>query len=166
MHALEDLLTWRKKPVETMTQYFHDKAALVEYCELTGDKATSLSRAYRRMQGPLGVGPRMSCMRGSCPSWTDTRLVNRCRGLLVTDGRLKVLQPHRRDGGVKAVVHERRPATEGAETARKLTAVGSGAMRCYNCQEMETHLSRHCTKPRVNRSWKCAGSCHVVRDCQ
>ena len=153
---VEELVARKKIATETMTQYFHAKLALCERCRFTGKEA--LSFIIRGLPLELQANARAFKCRTADELYSgfladlDHYQETSRRGPDLKRRLQEKVQAHRSKGWDLE--------GKGSTTAKRLM------VRCYNCQELGTHLSRDCTKPKVTRCMRCGRTGHIASSCR
>ena len=150
---LEEMLQRRKQTDETMTEYYHAVIALCYLCKQRGEDAVSI------VIGGLPEELRPGAYAIDCK--TPDELYRRYLaglnnyGIGVAHGGAKRRIEFQIDSPVRTTVKSR-VAFPGEKR---------GFHRCFNCQEMTTHYSRDCPKPKLNRCIVCKQSGHHGSEC-
>lgn len=152
---LAEMLARIKMADETMTHYYHDKMAILERCELGGEKALSC----------LIEGLPMK-LQGNTRAFRHTGAGELYAGFLSSFDKYQAGAESKRrsSGSTPSTIKVRRPGGTRAEQLRGETARETTS--CYNCQELETHFSRDCPKPRAKRYMRCGEADHDRYHCR
>lgn len=153
-----ELIEREKRTDETMSAYYYEKLALCERCDIRDEKAVSCL-----IKG-LPEELRANAYAVQCK--TPEALFNQFLSGLEDYGKT-----FRRT--TAAVVANRIHRSAVPTKAKAIPAGGTaeraqiqGTQRiCYNCQELGTHISRDCPKPRMERCRNCRRGGHVAARC-
>ncbi|XP_069699915.1 uncharacterized protein [Periplaneta americana] len=148
--SLEELVARRKLPDETKTKYCHTKLALCKRYRIKGEDAICIIRGLQQE------------LQGNTRAYKCKTPGELYSGFLSTMDRYR--ESGRPQGEAKRWCVEtgvRQAHSHGrAESDRKIQRV-----RCFNCQELGTHLSRNCQKPKTLRCMRCGQADHTRFAC-
>ncbi|XP_069686310.1 uncharacterized protein [Periplaneta americana] len=149
--SLEELVARRKLPDESMTKYYYAKLALCERCKITGENAISCiirGLPYELQANALAFKCKTPWELYSVFLSTLDRYQE--SGRPQGDSKRRCLEIGAGHMAKRVCSHGR------AETDRKTQKV-----RCFNCQELGTHLSKSCPKPKGLYCMQCGQSGHT-----
>ncbi|XP_031329824.1 uncharacterized protein LOC116160702 [Photinus pyralis] len=153
---IEELANRRKRSGETMTEYYRDKLALCVRAGISGENAVSciihgLPETYRanayaaKCASPEALYNDLLAGLESCREGTPAAKAPGPRTL-----------SQRLGTATRPTKREHSPPTAPA---------GPRLVRCFNCQEMTTHMSRDCPLERKERCRQCGEANHVWVNC-
>nr|CAI5818469.1 unnamed protein product [Callosobruchus analis] len=140
---LEEMLARRKSTGETMSTYYHEKLALCSRVGIAGDNAVSC--IIRGLPAELRANAQAARCR------TPQALYNDILAGLESYGRV--------------ATHPKAAATRVGVPSKAVAPTPRERARCYNCQQITTHLSKDCPMPAAERCRGCGDRGHMVGSC-
>ncbi|KAK9891712.1 hypothetical protein WA026_016510 [Henosepilachna vigintioctopunctata] len=151
VQLLREMLARVKMEGETMTHYYHSKLALIQRCDIKGTKA--ISCLIDGLPQDLKANARAFQCNDVSELYTGFLSSFDRFDEASTSGYNRDLK--RRNS--KATIYPR--TSKMLKTDVKHAGV-SGVIRCFNCQEYGTHISRNCPKVRAERCMICGNTGH------
>lgn len=144
---LEEMVNRHKRAGETMTAYFHKKLGLCERVDITDEKAVSCIIH--------GLPEELQADAHASKSGTPEELYN----CFLVD--LEVYKPP-----VEKRPHRSREKKRTAQSLDRPSKMPRTKLqRCFNCQRWDTHLSKDCPMPRLERCTQCGETGHTITEC-